>query len=161
MPGIQAAVELTADGPGGVTTPSAPARPPAPLRKPIVTRASLLLAILAAAVASSAWAAQGDPIPGADVSAEQSPDGIVIARLPSGFTGPLRLRAQAGDYLIKVGPIPAAPRQPASATISVKVQETQVAVRNLALPTRATTVVPLKLTSPGVVTVSITYGPAG
>lgn len=126
-----------------------------------MTRTSLLLAILAAAAASSAWAAQGDPIPGADVSAEQSPGGVIVGALPSGATGPLVFRARAGDYLIKVGPIPAAPRQPASATISVKVQGTQVAVRNLALPTRATTVVPLKLTSPGVVTVSITYGPAG
>lgn len=55
------------------------------------------------AVTTLAWAVEGDPIPGADVSAEESPGGIVVSRGTTNEAGNVVWRASTpGTYVISI-----------------------------------------------------------
>ena len=53
----------------------------------------LLVFVIAAAMLSTAYAIQGDPVPGVDVSIEQIPGGIVIASTRTNNSGEFFLRS--------------------------------------------------------------------
>lgn len=75
--------------------------------------AAMVLAIAATVIAANLYGAaatvtspiQGDPIPGVDVSIEQSPGGIIIAQTQTDSEGNWKMSsAKSGTYLLTVNP---------------------------------------------------------
>lgn len=68
------------------------------------TAATVIGANLYGAAATAASPIQGDPIPGVDVSIEQSPGGIIATVGSTGANGILQMNVAPGEYLLTVDP---------------------------------------------------------
>jgi hypothetical protein len=68
------------------------------------TAATIIAANLYGAVATAAPPVQGDPIPGIEVSIEQSPGGIIATQGSTGANGTLQMNVGPGEYLLTIDP---------------------------------------------------------
>ena len=66
--------------------------------------ATVIAANLCVAAETAAPPVQGDPVPGVDVSIEQSPGGIMANEGSTGANGILQMNVGPGEYLLMVNP---------------------------------------------------------
>lgn len=117
-------------------------------------------ALAAVALWGTASAIQGDPVPGADVSAEESPGPYneVMLRTDRQGTAVFTSR-KTHAYTILVGPLKPVRGQPARAQVSMSVDGARPVVQVLALPSRPWRSAPFQLKAGARVVVKINYAP--
>lgn len=69
-----------------------------------VTAATLIAADLRGVAVTAATPVQGDPVPGVDVSIEQSPGGLIATGGSTNANGTLQMNVAPGEYLLTVDP---------------------------------------------------------
>jgi len=70
----------------------------------IVLAATLIAANLCGTALTAAAPVQGDPIPGVDVSIEQSPGGILVNNTETDSHGISKMNANPGEYILMLDP---------------------------------------------------------